>query len=232
MSQNSNSPFIGLYLSLNIVPHNEELFELALTHSSYNSDANTKHHDYERLEFIGDSVIGYIVADLIYKNKKDMEPGDMSKLKSYLVKSHSLATLARSLHLQDYIRVGNSIDREKMFQADNVLEDVCESLVGALYLDQGLEFTYDLVKEHMLPYVLNTDEDVIIDYKTKLQEDMQTEYRESVQYVLDKVEGPAHDRTFTVSVIFNGMVLAQGTGKRKKDAEEDAAKNALKKRSV
>ncbi len=228
----SDSPFLSLYQELNIVPHNEELFELALTHSSYNSDAKTKHHDYERLEFIGDSVIGFIVSDLIYKNQSDMEPGDMSKLKSYLVKSHSLASFARSLNVQNLIRVGNSIDREKMFSADNVLEDVCESLVGALYLDQGLDFTYQLVAKFMLPRIVNYDEDALIDYKTKLQEDMQTEYRESVQYILDKVEGPAHDRTFTVSVVFNGMVLATGKGKRKKDAEEDAAKNALKKRSV
>ncbi|MCD8194720.1 MAG: ribonuclease III [Coprobacillus sp.] len=227
----SEKPLTDLYKELNITPHNEELFNLALTHSSYNSDAKTKHHDYERLEFIGDSVIGYVVADLIYKNKSHMDPGSMSKLKSYLVRSHSLAEFSRSLHLDQYIRIGNSVDREKMFKADNVLEDVCESLMGALYLDQGLDFTYNFIASYMLDKVINVDEDKIIDYKTQLQEALQSEYRESVKYVLDKVEGPAHDRTFTVSVTFNDIVLASGKGKRKKDAEEDAAKNALKKRS-
>ncbi len=224
-------PLSSLYKSLGITPHNEELFELALTHSSYNSDAKTKHHDYERLEFMGDSVIGFVVSDLIYKNKSHMEPGDMSKLKSYFVKSHSLATFARSLELEKYIRVGNSLDRDQLFSKDNVLEDVCESLMGALYLDQGLDFTYKLIEKHLLGPIMSIDEDVIIDYKTRLQEEMQTEYRESVTYVLDKVEGPAHDRTFYVSVHFGDMTLAVGKGKRKKDAEEDAAKNALKKRS-
>ncbi len=224
-------PLTGLYKSLGITPHNEELFELALTHSSYNSDAKTKHHDYERLEFMGDSVIGFVVSDLIYKNKQGMEPGDMSKLKSYVVKSHSLATFARSLGLEKYIKIGNSLDREALFSKDNVLEDVCESLMGALYLDQGLDYVYELIKEHLLNIILSTSEDVVIDYKTRLQEEMQNEYRESVRYVLDKVDGPAHDRTFYVSVHFGDMTLAVGKGKRKKDAEEDAAKNALKKRS-
>ncbi|MCD8203555.1 MAG: ribonuclease III [Coprobacillus sp.] len=224
-------PLSGLYKKLKITPHNEELFELALTHSSYNSDANTKHHDYERLEFMGDSVIGFVVSDLIYKNKGDMEPGDMSKLKSYVVKSHSLATFARSLELEKYIKVGNSLDRDQLFSKDNVLEDVCESLMGALYLDQGLDYVYELIKEHLLDVILSTDEDVVIDYKTRLQEEMQNEYRDSVTYVVDKTEGPAHDRTFYVSVHFGDMTLAVGKGKKKKDAEEDAAKNALKKRS-
>ncbi len=226
------APLSELYKVIGITPHDETLFELALTHSSYNSDANTKHHDYERLEFMGDSVLGFVVADLIYKNKSDMEPGKMSKLKSFLVKSHSLALFARQIGLEKYIRIGNSVDREKMFKADNVLEDVTESLIGALYLDQGLDFTYNFIKSYILDLIINIDEDDIVDYKTQLQEALQSQYRESVQYVVDKVEGPAHDRTFTVSVVFNDIVLATGTGKRKKDAEEDAAKNALKKRSL
>lgn len=218
--------------SLNINPNSLSNYSLALTHSSYNADANTKHHDYERLEYMGDAVLGFVVADMIFQKYPTMEPGVMSKLRSYLVKSHSLATYARKIELHKYIKVGHSIGLNQIFESDKILEDVFEALIGAIYLDQGVNFAYQYIKGFVENDLNNIDLDVLTDYKTKLQEEMQAEYRNSVKYNVINVSGPAHNRHFVVNVTFNDLVLATGEGKSKKEAEENAAKKALMKRSV
>ena len=208
------------------------LYILALTHPSYNADANTKHEDYERLEFMGDAVLGFVCADLIFKIHDEMDQGNMSKLRSYLVKSASLANYARKINLQNYIRAGHSLNAEQIARSNKILEDVFEALIGAIYLELGIEFASEYLSKFLVEDIKNTDLSVLTDPKTRLQEEMQAEHRDSVKYVVIKETGPAHDRTFTVNVIFNGIVLATGVGKSKKAAEEDAARNALAKRSV
>jgi ribonuclease-3 len=217
---------------LNIKIHNREVFLLALTHPSYNADANTKHQDYERLEYMGDAVLDYVSADIIFKTHPEMDQGLMSKLRSYLVKSHSLAEYARRINLAEYVRVGHSIPVNQINSSDKILEDVFEALIGAIYLDQGMEAAYKHIAFFLEEDVRKTNMDDLTDHKTRLQEEMQAEHRDSVHYVLVSQKGPAHDRTFTVNVMFNDIVLASGTGKSKKAAEEEAAKNALAKRSV
>ena len=221
-----------LFKTINVKPKDESIFLLALTHSSNNVDANTKHFDYERLEYMGDAVLDYVSADLIFHEFQDMEPGNMSKLRSYLVKSHSLSNYARSIHLADYIIVGHSISQKQIQQSDKILEDCFEALIGAIYIDQGMKFAYNFIKKFILNDVRKFGKIDLTDYKSKLQEEMQAEHRESVHYVVVSESGPAHDRTYVVNVLFNNIVLASGTGKTKKGAEEDAAKNALKKRVV
>lgn len=217
---------------IGFVPTDTELFNIALTHPSYNSSAKTTHRDYERLEYIGDSVLGFVVADLIYKVYPKMEPGNMSKLRSVLVRTKSLSDLARKFKLYEFIKVGDSIPVEQLCKNDHILENVFESLIGAVYLEKGIEFAYNYVKGFMLELVEKFDMNELTDSKSKLQEEMQAEYRGAVHYELVNMEGPAHDRTFTVQVMFNDIVLAYGTGKSKKAAEEDAAKKALEKRST
>lgn len=209
-----------------------ELYVLALTHPSYNADANTKHEDYERLEFMGDSVIGFVCADLIFKIREGMDQGNMSKLRSYLVKSASLANYARKINLQHYIRAGHSLSADQISKSNKILEDVFEALTGAIYLDQGIEVVSKYLAGFLKEDIENTDLSVLTDAKTRLQEEMQAEHRDSVKYVVIKEEGPAHDRTFTVNVMFNDIVLATGTGKSKKAAEEDAASKALAKKVI
>ena len=217
---------------LNISYNDLELYVLALTHPSFNADANTKHEDYERLEFMGDSVLGFVCADLIYKNREGLDQGYMSKLRSYLVKSVSLANYAREIDLPKYIRAGHSLNADQISKSNKILEDVFEALIGAIYLDQGIEIAAEYLTKFLLEDIKNTDLSVLTDPKTRLQEEMQAEHRDSVRYVVIKEEGPAHDRTFTVNVMFNDIVLATGTGKSKKAAEEDAASKALAKRSI
>jgi len=210
---------------------NKSLYETALTHPSYNQDAQTKHQDYERMEYMGDAVIGYVAADLIYKAYPEMNPGDMSKLRSKLVKTEALATFARNAHIDELIIVGKALKKD-LSKSDHILENVFESLTGAIYLDNGIATAYHYVKSFLYRNVKNANINELTDAKTRLQEEMQAEHRSSVHYELVSSTGPAHDKTFTVNVMFNDIVLAFGTGKSKKAAEEDAAQNALKKRKV
>ena len=221
-----------LFNLLNIDARDHSLYELALTHPSCNSEQNTKHQDYERLEFVGDAVIGFVSADIIYRIHGEMDQGLMSKLRSYLVCSKSLAGYAKSIDLQNYIRVGHSISQEQLFNSDKILEDVFEAFIGAIYLDLGFKRAFAIVESFLLDDVKKTGLDEITDAKTRLQEEIQCEFRESVQYIIVNEEGPAHDRTFEAHVLFNGIVLGKGVGKSKKQAEEAAAKDALSKRSI
>ena len=220
-----------LFNRINVRPNDVSIYELALTHPSFNADANTRHSDYERFEYMGDAVLDYVAADLIFKSFPDMEPGRMSKLRSYLVKTHSLSNYARNIELFDYIKVGNSLSSAHIKQSDRILEDSFEALIGAIYLDQGIEFVYEFIKTILLDDVVKFGQEDLTDYKSKLQEYMQAEHRDSVTYVVTKEIGPSHDKTYFVNVLYDDIVLGSGTGKSKKAAEEDAAKNALQKRS-
>ena len=221
-----------LLKKLHITYKDIALYEQALTHPSYNGEVNTKHQDYEKLEFIGDAVLGYVTADLVYKNRPEMSEGDLTKLRSVLVSTKPLAAYARKINLDQYVRIGHSITAEQVKQSDKILENVLESLIGATYLDAGLNTAYRLIKGLLLSDIISYDADNLTDYKTKLQEEIQAEHRDAVQYVTIETKGPAHDRTFKVQVLYNDIVLGTGVGKSKKKAEEMAAKDALSKRSV
>ena len=222
----------SLLKNFNISYKNIALYEQALTHPSYNGDANTKHQDYEKLEFMGDAVLNFVTADLVYKNRPEMSEGNLTKLRSVLVSTKPLAAYARKIKLHEYIRIGHSITLEQVKTSDKILENVFESLVGAIYLDAGLKPAYRLISSLLLEDIKNYDVDDLTDYKSKLQEEIQAEHRDAVQYVTVETYGPAHDRTFKVQVLYNNIVLGVGEGKSKKKAEEMAAKSALSKRSV
>ena len=224
--------YVTVFSRFNVDIKNNDLYLLALTHPSCNSENNTKHQDYEKLEFVGDSVVGFVSADLIYKHHPEMDQGLMSKLRSYLVRSKSLANYSRKYNFHEYVRIGHSISKDQLYNSDKILEDVFEALIGALYLDQGIEVAYRVIEEIFTEDIINTGMDELVDSKTRLQEEIQSEYREAVKYVLIGESGPAHNRTFEVEVLFNGLVLGRGSGKSKKAAEEAAAKDALSKRSI
>ena len=223
---------VELLKKLHITFKNLAIYEQALTHPSYNGDANTKHQDYEKLEFMGDAVLGYVTADLVYKNRPELSEGNLTKLRSVLVSTKPLAAYARKISLHEYIRIGHSITLEQVKQSDKILENVLEALIGAIYLDAGLKYAYRLINSLLINDIKKYDIDDLTDYKSKLQEEIQAEHRDAVQYVTVETTGPAHDRTFRVQVLFNGIVLGVGEGKSKKKAEEMAAKSALSKRSV
>ena len=226
------SNICDLLKKLHVTYKDITVYERAFTHPSFNGDNKTKHQDYEKLEFMGDAVLGYVTADLVYKNRPEMSEGDLTKLRSVLVSTKPLAAYARKLKLDEYVKIGHSITANQVKESDKILENVFESLIGAIYLDAGLKVAYRLIKSVLLKDIISYDADNLTDYKTKLQEEIQAEHRDAVQYVTISQKGPAHDRTFTVQVKYNDIILGTGEGKSKKKAEEMAAKDALSKRSV
>jgi len=212
-----------------IIPKNKDLYIMAFTHSSFNSDANTHHHDYERLEFMGDSVLGFVVASLIYKHHPEMNEGMMTRTRSTLVQSISLANKAKEYHYDDFIRAGHSLAENEAQHNQHILEDVFEAVIGAIYFDQGIDFVTKYIVNMFENDIVNFKPNEIQDFKSILQEAMQAEYRESVFYKLLSEKGPPHVRTFVVEVTFNNQVLGSGIGKSKKEAEQKAAQDALSK---
>ena len=211
-----------------IEPKHPVLYEQAFTHPSYNADANTKHHDYERLEFLGDSVIDLCVAEMSYIARSDLNQGNLTKMRAALVNTNGLSTMARKYNLHEYIRLGNSFSGD-IFKASHIIENVFEAFIGALYLDQGFKKTKEVLVDMFLGSIKNFRIDDLTDYKSKLQEEIQAEHRESVSYELIGESGPAHDKRFRVRVLFDGIELGTGEGSTKKEAEQQAAKAALEK---
>ena len=212
----------------NIEPKHPALYEQAFTHPSYNADANTKHHDYERLEFLGDSVIDLCVAEMSYIARSDLNQGNLTKMRAALVNTNGLSSLARKYNLHEYVRLGNSFSGD-ISKASHILENVFEAFVGALYLDQGFKKTREVLVDMFLEPIKKFSVDELTDYKSKLQEEIQAEHRESVTYELIGESGPAHDKRFKVRVLFDGIELGTGEGSTKKEAEQLAAKAALEK---
>ena len=216
------------FAKFKIIPNNKDIYLYAFTHSSCNEN-NLNKVDYERLEFMGDSVVGFVVASLIFKHYKNMSEGEMTKLRSVLVCRKSLANKTLRLDLIEYIRVGNSITRNELINNEHILEDVFEAMIGAIYIDLGLEFVIKFVTNLFIDDVINFKSEYYKDYKSILQEALQAEYRGTIVYNLINSYGPPHDPTFEVNVTFNNQILGKGKGKSKKEAEQLAAKDALSK---
>lgn len=217
------------FKKFNIKPNNKEIYLMAFTHSSVNADDKKNHRDYQRLEFIGDSFLGFVVACLLYKIHPEMEEGTMTKARSFLVQSLSLSKKALENNYDKFIRSGNSLQAGQAAKSKHIMEDIFESVIGAVYIDQGFEFAEKFVTDFFYNDVKNFKLSSITDYKSILQEAMQAEYRESVVYNVVSQKGPPHDRTFIIEAVFNDQILGVGVGKSKKDAEQLAAKEALSK---
>lgn len=216
---------------LGIVPHNLSLFETAVIHPSFNGEANTRHHDYERLEFIGDSTINLIVADLIFNHYPMKQEGIMTKMRARLVCSDSLAKHAKKIHLDEYIVLGHGLQQQGEI-SNKILEDVFEAFFGAMYIDQGFSVAHEKVSSLFVDDVVNFDETLITDYKTCLQEEMQADKRGTVRYEIVETYGPAHAPIFVAEAYYNDICLGRGTASSKKEAEQRAAKDALSKKAV
>lgn len=220
---------LGFLKSFNIEPKNIELYKKAFTHSSFNVYTHGEHNDYERLEFMGDAVIEFYVSTVLFELYPKMSEGDLTRIRAHMVKSKTLATYGRKFGFAKYVVSSMAVSKEQIEKSDSILEDVFEALVGAIYLDLGIDAAFRYMNNIFYEDVKNIDMSITIDPKTRLQELMQSEYHGNVHYELIDATGPAHDRTFTVNVMFNDVVLATGVGKSKKAAEEEAAKKALEK---
>lgn len=204
-----------------------DLFLLAMTHSSYGNEHNLKHN--ERIEFLGDAILGLLVAEYIYKNFEDMPEGNMSKLRATYVCEDANAKYAREIGIDKLLLLGNGEEANGGRNRQAILSDAFESFLGAVYLSGSLEEVKKLLEVVVFPHVLAIDEKQFIDYKSLLQEYIQAETRSAVEYRLDNVEGPPHLRFFTISVYLDGIKLGTGKGHSKKDAAQAAASSALEK---
>ena len=210
---------------LGIKPNNKELYETAFTHTSYANE--NKVESYERLEFLGDAVLELIMSDYLY-NKIDEDEGKLTKLRAHYVCETALYEFAKKLDLSKYLKLGKGEEESGGRKSKAIVSDVFESFLGAIYLDQGIDMARKYIKENVIPLIEKHEIDFFDDYKSALQEYVQTDKR-SLEYNMVSETGPAHNKEFTFEVLVDGIVYGKGTAHSKKAAEQEAAKDALKK---
>lgn len=206
---------------LGIEIENIELLTIALTHSSYSNEMGGE--NYERLEFLGDSVLQLIMSEYFYKNH-DLSEGDMSKTRASYVCENALYEYSKKINLIPYVRVGHGLDHT---ENETIIADVFEAVLAVIYLDKGFDVAKDYIYKVIIPFV-KEKRVFLSDYKSHLQEMVQTE-KKSLEYMLIEETGPAHDKRFKVNVLVDNIVFGTGIGRSKKEAEQNAAKDAIKK---
>lgn len=203
---------------------NKELLETALTHSSYSNEHNCD--NYERLEYLGDAILESVTSEYLYSNT-DYSEGEMTKIRANYVCEKALATYSKKMGIDRYIRLGHGQINNLN---DTIIADVFEAVAAAVYLDQGYEVVKKYLQDIIVPFI-KEGWDFNTDYKTKLQEAVQTN-KKSLEYVLIREYGEAHDKTFEMAVKIDNIIYGNGIGKSKKEAEQNAALDALNKSVV
>ena len=211
-----------------IKPKDISLYETALTHTSYANENNVV--SYERLEYLGDAVLELVMSEYLYLNT-DEEEGVMTKLRAHYVCENALYEYSLKIGLNEYLKLGNGEIASGGKFRKAIVADIYEAFIGAIYLDQGFEKAKDFIHETAIPFLKNHQIDYFDDYKSKLQEWVQTD-KKSLEYQIINEEGPAHNKTFTAVVKIDDIVYGEGIGKSKKEAEQIAAKNALDKCAI
>ena len=213
-----------LFEILNINPKNKNLYIQAFTHTSYAYE-NNLNESYETLEFLGDSIVDLVVSDYLYRSNKYTE-GEMTKIRASYVCENALYEYANDLHFSDYIRVGVGESHAGGTHKKAIMADTFESLMGAIYLDLGFEKVKEVALSIIVPYIEDENIKFFKDYKSALQEAVQTT-KTPVDYELLEATGTSHDKRFKVAVKIDGITYGTGTGKSKKQAEQEAAKKTM-----
>lgn len=207
---------------------NPALLNEALTHSSYANEHKSQHIKYnERLEFLGDSVLSIVVSDYIYKNCPELPEGELTKLRASLVCEKSLYEFAKKIDLGKYLVLSKGERHNGGADRPSILSDAFEALIAAIYIDGGLAPASKHILNFVIPAIKNSKKKKINDYKTTLQEIIQKNPGEKLEYVLVKESGPDHNKHFVVEVHLNSNVIGKGGGRSKKEAEQQAAREAL-----
>ena len=207
---------------------NPNLLRSALTHSSY---TNERHGDglpcYERLEFLGDSILGLVTAEFLYRHEPPLPEGTMTRLRAELVCEQALHRVALELGIAPYMLLGRGEENTGGRQRASVLADMVEAIIAALYLDNGMDEARRFVMEKVLKDAHLDDHHRNLDYKTELQEVVQRQPNRGILYQLVGESGPDHCKLFTFRVLVDGAVAGEGSGRTKKEAEQMAARQAL-----
>ncbi|MBX3040270.1 MAG: ribonuclease III [Bdellovibrionaceae bacterium] len=207
----------------------QELLTQAMTHKSHSYENRGSEGNNEKLEFLGDAVIDLVLGEYLMELFEKQDEGALSKKRASLVNEASLAAVAKDLELQNYLRLGKGETQSGGALKPRLLASAWEALAGALFLDAGFDLTRKLVREKFAGLIesLDPEQDYMADFKTRLQELAQKSLKATPVYEIESEEGPPHDRVFVVSVKVNGQELAQGQGRSKKTAEQEAAKIAI-----
>ena len=206
---------------------NKSLLKRALTHRSSVKDKKLSN---ERLEFLGDAVLELVVTEFLINNYPTIDEGKLSKIRAASVNTQTLSNIARKLGLSKYIIVGKSEKKEGIVNNDSILEDTFEAIVGAIYLDRGLEKARRFIEFHLVDTIKAiAEKGIIFDYKTHLQELTQKMFGCLPTYQIVREEGQEHNKTFYCDVFVDNVKYGSGTGKSKKEAEKNAAREAVEK---
>ncbi|WP_130806897.1 ribonuclease III [Senegalia massiliensis] len=207
------------------------LLNKALTHSSYANEFKSKKILYnERLEFLGDSVLGLVISDYIFNKYKNFPEGELTKIRALTVCEPSLAERSKKLNLGKFMLLGKGEEATGGRTRISILSDAFEAVIGAIYLDGGMKASKKFILDNLLETIINAvNGEMLLDYKTELQEIIQQDSNSNIKYNVVKEEGPDHNKKFYVEVSNNNKVLGTGKGNSKKEAEQNAAKFALKK---
>ena len=214
-----------LFNRLNIKPKNLELYTTAFSHSSYVNENHIK-SDYERLEFLGDAVLELVASDYLYKTKT-IDEGEMTKLRASYVCENACYEYSKDLNLSKYIKVGHGEEIDGGRYKKVILADIFDALMGAIYLDLGFSTAKRVIDSIVIPYVEDPNILFFSDYKSALQEYVQTKQK-SLEYEVVLEQGPAHNKLFTTVVKIDGIIYGKGSAGSKKEAEQEAARDALK----
>ena len=206
----------------------KKLLLTALTQSSYANENRSEGIECnERLEFLGDSVLGQVVATYLFLQFPQMPEGQMTRLRAELVCEHSLYEIAKALELGRYIRLGRGEEHTGGRHRESILADAVEALIAAMYLDGGIDTAKDFIYKHLLSDADIEQAHPVSDYKTALQELVQKKHGQSLSYETVSESGPDHNKTFTVELRLNGKIIGTGSGRTKKEAEQLAAKSGI-----
>lgn len=206
---------------------NQNYLKTGLTHSSYANEHKRNLKSNERQEFLGDAVLSIVVSDYIYKNCPNLPEGELTKLRAALVCEKSLAGYARSINLGKYLLLSKGELHSNGQDRSSILADAFESVIAAIYLDGGPKEAEKFILKFIIPDIKNTKPKKFKDYKTVLQEIIQKNPEERLEYVLVGETGPDHNKHFVVEVHLNSNVIGKGGGRSKKEAEQQAAREAL-----
>lgn len=212
-----------------IIFNDEKILNIAFTHSSYtNEERLPKVVNNERLEFLGDVALSLVISDYLYRTYPEKLEGELSKMRSSIVRTESLANFSRRCGFGRFLKLGHGEEKMGGRNRETTLENLFEAFLGALFLDQGMDEVKKFIFRVVIPHVKANDYVKVIDYKTQLQEILQVGGETTITYKILDESGPAHLRKFVAAVFNNGQELGRGEGSSKKLAEQSAAENAIK----
>ena len=220
---------MNLFEKFDIETENEHLYEVAFTHGSYGTKHNLD-YTYERLEFLGDSVLSLIVSEYLFKKYPQYEEGKLTKLRANYVCQNALIYYSHELGLPDYLNVSAEESNLTHNEVISITADIFESFLGAIFLDQGIEFAREFISKVIFKYI---DEDTVFfeDYKSTMKEYGDAK-EVDISYKILHEYGVPHDKTFIIAILVDGKEMGVGRGKNKKEAEQNAAKVAIEKLGV